>query len=233
MIGQVIAESQWERSRLGRLTASGIHVLLSEPKSKADKEAGLLSKGALTYINEKCAEILTGTVRQFSSAATEWGNEQEPLAIELLKKRYPDLEYFGNQTRKFFQYGKFAGGTPDAIDRRTLKVFEIKCPENPANHVQYLQMQTADDLKSAEPEYYSQIQMNIICVADNAAIPYEKLSGIFVSYCPLIQEEWSHLVLKELPIPADIELIERLKIAINKSEGKMREILSYLLTPQQ
>jgi len=49
---------EWIQSRMGRFSCSQLHRLMTEPKAKADKEAGKLSDGAITYVMECIAEKL-------------------------------------------------------------------------------------------------------------------------------------------------------------------------------
>ena len=57
---------EWDEVRRGRFTSSEMYKLLTPPKTKAAQEAGKLSETALTYINVKVAEVITGQKKQDS-----------------------------------------------------------------------------------------------------------------------------------------------------------------------
>ena len=72
----------WFADRLGVPTASRYKDVMTQPISKADKDSGVLSDTAQSYMLEILAEKLTGERKDFSSSATDWGNYNEPLAVE-------------------------------------------------------------------------------------------------------------------------------------------------------
>lgn len=185
MIGNILAETPYELERLGCFTASEIHRLFKEPKTIKDKEAGKLSAESEKYVREKLAELLTGKQRHLDGIwALEYGNNTEPQAIKELQKKYPNLIYYGNEDRKFFPMTRLSGGTPDGVDETLKLVAEIKCPENQKVHIDYLLLKDEADLKDEKPEYFHQLQMNMVCVAKSLKVPFEKMKGIFVSYSP-------------------------------------------------
>jgi YqaJ-like viral recombinase domain len=116
-----------------------------------------LSKGAITYVMEKVAETITCIPKQTGSfRATEWGADNEEGG----------KQYFTAATGlKIFEVGfvpflSMAGGTADGeIDEDTL--FELKCPENSAIHLEYLENLNANTI-AAWPEHYWQSQMNML-----------------------------------------------------------------------
>jgi len=221
---QEIAAESWQQSRLGKFTSSEIHRIFTDPKNKADKEAGLLSDGAETYIMERVAQILTGQARQIENNwSIEWGNLYEPDAVEILRLLYPDLEYFGKENPMFFEYGRFSGGSPDAVDKKI--VFEIKCPENPANHVENLLLETVSDFRSLHKDYWCQLQMNIISIAKERNIELSEMSGRFVSYDPRIEGDNR---MKILEIPYDPEFKKELDLRLAKVEKRFFEIITKL-----
>lgn len=221
MIGNIYPAGKWLIDRLGCFTSSEVDNLLTEPRSKAAKEAGELSDTAKTYINSKAAELVTGTMRDFSNAATEWGELYEPEAAALLKTYYPDMAYYGKEKPKFFPYTKFSGGSPDAVSENT--VFEIKCPENPANHVAYCRLKSAADLKTMERKYYHQIQMNMFCVARHNGVGFMDMQGLFCSYCPIVTPGF--IKLKMIPVYPDLEFADRIPGIIQAAEKLLSEII--------
>lgn len=227
MIGNIYPDNEWELSRMGCFTGSEISDLLTEPRTKAAKEAREMSETAKSYILKKAAELVTGTVRDFSNAAVEWGNSYEKEAAEELQKLYPELEYYGSENQKFFPLTRFSGGSPDMVGG-TL-VGEIKCPENPANHLEYCLLNSQEDLLKCNKDYYHQIQMNMMCVAKSLGVEYSEMKGVFASYCPIVTDGF--IKLKTLQIKPDLELSEKIIKAIEKAESVLADIIEKLKTP--
>lgn len=225
MIGNIPAQNEWEINRLGKLTASKIRNILVKPRSKSE----VISKTALTYLTEKVTELATGTSRQVSTYATEWGNEHEPVAAKWISDRYPDFEYLGKDSPKFFGYSDFSGGSPDGVSKASRLVAEIKCPENPANHTAHVMLKTQEDLAKAEPDYYCQIQFNMMCVAKKWGVSFEDTSGLFLSYCPLYEGVFQELQFKHIEIKPDLKLYGELKDAIPKAEELLATMYSAVL----
>lgn len=182
MIGQLAPETPWEKARHGKLTGSKIIALYTEPKTKSDKEAGKLSETAIKYIRSKASEIITGTYRSIETYATEWGNTYEPEAALLVKNEFPDFEYTG---KDFIEYTDWSGASRDGYISSLNGVVEIKCPENPDNHLLYCTIQNGEDLKDVEAKYWYQLQFNMRCMAKQLAIDPMKMKGLFVSYSPM------------------------------------------------
>lgn len=224
MIGNIYPDSKWLTDRLGCFTSSEIDNLLTEPRTKAAKEAGELSETAKSYINSKAAELITGTIRDFSNAATEWGELYEAEAADILKTLYPDMIYHGKQNPKFFPYSKFSGGSPDAVAKNT--VFEIKCPENPTNHVAYCLIESADDLKKMERAYYHQIQMNMLSVAKYTGVDFMSMKAVFCSYCPIVSDGF--MKIKTLHVYPEQGFADKIERAIVNAEKLLAEIIQLL-----
>lgn len=224
MIGNIYPDNKWLTDRLGCFTSSEIDNLLTEPRTKAAKDAGELSETAKSYINSKAAELITGTIRDFSNAATEWGELYEAEAADILKTLYPALIYHGKQNPKFFPYSKFSGGSPDAVAENT--VFEIKCPENPANHVAYCLLQSADDLKKIERAYYAQIQMNMLSVAKYTGVDFMFMKAVFCSYCPIVSDGF--MKIKTLHVYPEQEFADKIDKIIANAEKLLAEIIQLL-----
>jgi hypothetical protein len=223
MTGNIPAESAWELARIGRFTASRIDDILTDPKSAEDKKAGRLSASAKTYIKSRAAEIITGTTRQVTNWAMEWGNTYEPLAAAMLLELYPDMTYLGKENPRFFKYSDFSGGSPDGFDEGLKIVFEIKCPEDPGNHVDYCLLSSGADLKKSERDYYHQIQMNMACIAKEFGYKFSDMSAVFASYCPIVNEPY--IKLKTLTIEPDMEFYEKLPGVIRKAEAHLADVV--------
>jgi hypothetical protein len=88
---------------------SALHNLMTEPLLKADKEAGLLSKTAKTYLMEVYIKEKYGRENNFSSKYTEKGILVEEDSIELynlISKKF----YLKNERNL---KNKYISGTPD------------------------------------------------------------------------------------------------------------------------
>lgn len=149
-------------------TASSIWKLKSKPKSGA----GIFGQTALTYIDEKIAEIVTGeALVQANSASLTWGNENEKDAAMWLQQSIP-FEYMGKENFKFFNYNEFSGGSPDGVN--DTHVIELKCPYVSANHIGWLKASKQVDhntwIYKNHPEYYAQVQFNMMCCKREQAI---------------------------------------------------------------
>lgn len=122
---------EWLRSRIGIASGSRFKDILTEPKSKADKEAGKLSTTAETYLYELASMILTDEAPSFSSAATDWGHEHEPQArMEYELETWNTVE----ETGMFLHDSRKIGASPDGLVGDD-GMIEIKCPFNSVNHV--------------------------------------------------------------------------------------------------
>lgn len=211
-------KEDWANFRKGLFTASEVHRLLAEPKLKADKEAGNLSEGAKTYVRERVAILLAPEEPQHYNANMERGNEAEPQAVmayaNSLGKSVNDDDFIYTSIGGFvfFTDEEFdAGGTPDIIIGET--ICEIKCPLS-KTHLEYMMITNIEDLKSAVPQYYAQMQMNMwLCDATN---------GVFISFDDRYYNETHHLHTVE--VPRDDEYIEQIKRKLLKAK-EYKELL--------
>lgn len=203
----------WYAERLGRFTSSVASKLIT----KTGKGGKDLPDGAMTYIYEKAAEILTGRIKEISTWATEWGNDHEPEAM----KRYIDetghLVSYGSHV--FVEYGENAGGSPDFEDETANAVGDIKCPANSENHIRYLMFQTGEDLKNSEWGYWVQLQANALFTGKKVCL--------FVSYDPRMTDPKHQL--KILQFDADPVFQERLIERINLASEELKKIIKTLM----
>ena len=193
---------EWFNARLGRFTASQISKLLGKKGFGATGE---------TYIFERAAEILTGQPIEIQeNYAMKRGTELEPYAKKWYEKSFEvEIKEAG-----FIEFGKYAGASPDGIVNENYGI-EIKCPNNPANHVRNLLMKSENDLKDNFPEYYYQIQMCMLATGLN--------NWEFISFHPDFNGMNRMLVLPVKRNESDIILIQtRIKEA--------SEILEKILT---
>lgn len=212
----------WDKIRLGRFTGSGNGKLFTEPRAKADKDAGKFSQTALTYIEEKATEIVTGeAIGEFSSKATDWGNEWEEHAIRELAKSLGVTDDNLVLKPHFVVYGDYSGASPDCymtIDG--LKIGgEVKCPYNSAVHTFRLRhVRNAQELKDEEPDYYWQVQANMFF----GKIPM----WYFASFDPRFPE---HKRLHKFAVEANVEDQELMLLKMEKALVLRDEIVQYIL----
>lgn len=221
-------KDEWKAARLGLFTASEIHRLLTPgtrpmtdeelaARPKADKgsktttveDHDLLSDGALTYIREKVLEIIAEPKPDFYNSAMEWGNEQEPQAALAAAKRLgyeitdPEFLYCGGSEPVLYTLSTIAACTPDVVTPKV--VVEIKCPDS-KTHAENLLL-TEDTFPIERPDYYSQIQMQLLLTG--------RESGLFESYDPRFYN--SNLREKFIPVKANIDfqklLLKKLELA--------------------
>jgi exodeoxyribonuclease (lambda-induced) len=117
----------WFKQRLGKITASRFSVLLTQPRSKADREKGLLAKTTRTYLLQKISEVLTGTSKELKTEALTWGSETEDEA-----RRFYELENMVEVEQVGFipwKENPVVGGSPDGLVGDDGMV-EFKCPDS-------------------------------------------------------------------------------------------------------
>lgn len=149
---------EWDRIRIGRFTSSEMWKLLTNPRTKEAKESGKLSETALTYINVKVAETLTGHQKMQSYAyPLVFGKEQEPIAIEAFCKKTG----FTHEPIGFVPFGTHSGGSPDGVINGT-DIIEVKSPWAIETQLDYLMLTDQWDLKRLKPEYYWQCMSNLL-----------------------------------------------------------------------
>lgn len=203
----------WNQARVGRFTASEIFKLLTPPRSKEAKEAGKLSETALTYINVKVAETITGQPKTTSYAyPLVFGKEQEPIAIDAFcKKTGYTYEPVG-----FIPFGQHSGGSPDGVINET-DILEVKSPWAIETQLDYLMLTDQWDLKRIKPEYYWQCMANLLFTM--------KEQCHFVAFDHRYPEDKQivHIIIK--PISEDFDAITS---AIEKAVKMKLEILSLL-----
>jgi len=213
-------EEEWKAFRANFFTASEVHRLMTEPKKKDE----VLSVGAKTYILERTAETLAPVEPNYYNSAMEHGNETEPRAAmkmaEGLGLTVDDDAFIYTSVGGwiFFYDDEFdLGGTPDIIVKSLKLCGEIKCPMS-KTHLEYLMLETAEDVKIALPKYYGQMQTNMyLTQTDNC---------IFGSFDDRFYDETLHS--HEIVIPYDAEYVERLLNKLKHAKAYKEEILEKL-----
>lgn len=216
---------EWDRVRIGRFTASEIYRLMepskremtqaelkARPKSGKGSSAKLvydyskLSDAALTYVNEKVAEVLTGLPKSQGYAfPLVWGTDHEQEAAEYFENKSGlKLEKVG-----FFKYTDHAGGSPDRMVSDG-SILEIKAPYDSTNQIQYLLLTDHFDVRRNYFNYWCQCQANMLFT--------ETKLCHFCTYDPRMISDKHKLV--HIEIPADTQfqdfIIEQIKKAVKE-----------------
>jgi hypothetical protein len=208
----------WDRARLGLFTGSGIADLMVQPKTIKDREAGNLSATAEKYVITKVMEMVTGVSQNNAyGQAIEWGIEQEENALIALMHAMECDPSRCNLKPRFKLFNHYSGASPDGIyfwPSMNMEVgIEVKCPWNSYNHYQHSRVSCGEDLKRISPDYYWQVQMNML----TWGLPV----WIFGSYDPRQPE---HRVLHWTPIHANTEDMQLMCEAMEKAQ-KIKEDL--------
>lgn len=225
---------EWFQMRLGRFTSSEMHKLMKPGKRQMTKEElaarpkkgkgssttqvddyGVLSDTAVTYIEEKVAEILTGEIQEDVYAfAKEYGKDMEPVAAE----------YFTEVTGKevepapFIPFGDHAGGSPDRFIVDENAGLEIKCPIKQAKQVKYLQLTDQYDLLRHFPDFYWQCESNLLFTG--------KAKWYFATFCPkMIEQKHKLHIIEVKPISEHFYAITRALAGAVKEKLQLLKLL--------
>lgn len=208
----------WFAVRAGRFTSSKMYHLIASgqrlmteaelknrPKSgpgsstKYTEDPTKFSDKGERYISEVVAEVLTGMPSpQGFSYATQHGEEMEPFAAKYFEEKFGVI----TDMVPFVPFGDHAGGSPDRKIKDKPEGLEIKCPYNPVNQIDYLQLTDQWDLKRLYPEYYWQCMSNLLFTG------WEKIH--FVTYdhrFTLDKHKMSHIEI--LPNPKEFDIITK------------------------
>lgn len=104
-----------------KVRASQLSKLLSEPKSKADKDAGLLSETAKTMVKEQLLFDLWGYKSEFSNKYIRKGLMLEGEAIAALSQLHNDF-YTKNEERR---ENDWVSGECDIVTAQAIR--DVKC----------------------------------------------------------------------------------------------------------
>lgn len=207
--------AEWDQVRLGRFTASEMHRLMGAAKremtpeelknrppkgtpgatAKLINDYSKLSDAAMTYVNEKVAEVLTGQARSQGYAfPLIWGIEHEQDAADFFEAKTGfTLEKVG-----FFQYSTHAGGSPDRFVNDT-DILEIKCPSDSVNQIQYLLLTDQYDVRREYFPYWCQCQANMLFTGRNLCH--------FVTFDPRMVDDKHKMTHIEIKVDAEFHAL--------------------------
>jgi putative phage-type endonuclease len=146
----------WFAARLGKVTASSLHKVLAKTKTGYGADRG-------NYMTQLVLERVTGNkADSFSSAAMQWGVDQEPFA----RAAYETTQDVMVEETGFIQHPtiEMAGASPDGLVGDDGMV-EIKCPESKTA----LECWLSDN--PVESKYFAQMQWQMRC-ADRSWCDY-------------------------------------------------------------
>lgn len=224
---------EWDQVRIGRFTASELHRLM-EPAKREMTEAELkarpksgkgssvkyaydyekLSDTALTYVNEKVAEVLTGQAKSQGYAfPLVWGTEHEDEAAE----HFATKTGFTIEKVGFFTYTNHAGGSPDRFVNDNA-ILEIKCPYESVNQVKYLMLTDQYDVRREYFPYWVQCQANMLFT--------ERDLCYFCTWDPRMKDDKHKLTMIE--IKADAEYHDLIRKQIERAVKEKLSLLELL-----
>lgn len=226
--------AEWDQVRLGRFTASELHRLMEPAKremtpeelkkrppkgtpgasAKLISDHSKLSDAALTYINEKVAEVLTGQAKQQGYAfPLIWGLDHEDEAVEYFSK------VTGLETERvgFFKYTDHAGGSPDRFVSDE-SILEVKCPHDSVNQVKYLMLTDQFDVRRMHFDYWVQCQANMLFTDRNLCH--------FCTFDPRMKDDKHKLT--HIEIKADPEFHDLIRQKIVQATKEKLHIISLL-----
>lgn len=192
--------SDWQRARLGKITGSCFHRITYGRGGKG------WSQTAESYLYELVFETLTGqpASRFNGNAATDWGNEHEPIALERYCKTAKEkVERGVFYAAKGFQ---IVGATPDGLT--TNKVIEIKCPYTPKNHIRTLITGEIPD------EYQDQVYGEMLCTGREWCD--------FISYDPRMPDQYKMCIVH---VEAQPHILQELRDRIGHFETYVLDTL--------
>jgi hypothetical protein len=200
----------WTEARLGKFTSSEIHKLFVSGRKKDE----LFGKGAITYIQTKVAEILTGESKNPTSIAMDWGLSNERDAI----LRYEQETGVKTNTSGFYIQNDIYGGSPDA-EVGDDGILEVKCPYASENHLGIYLCNSVDELRDFEESYYTQPQGNMYITGRQWCD--------FISYDPRCYNP--KFQIKIIRIYRDEEFIKELEYRVGEAAEIMNNYLQKLL----
>ena len=132
---------EWREARAGKITASRMGDVIAFAKN-----GGRPLKARQDYIGEIVAELLTGEPRQQVKAAPlDWGHDVEAAARAAYEAETGTIVQFGGDVA-FVTHPELAyiGCSPDGLIGAQ-GMHQIKCPQNPAVHIETLQSGMPDE----------------------------------------------------------------------------------------
>ena len=187
---------EWLQARCGKVTASRFGDVMTQPRSKADREAGKLSGSAQTYLYDVVGEILTGKPKVTPETwAMKWGKDYEPHAREIYAARY-NVEV---QEVGFIQseFNPMLGCSPDGLVGGY--GVEIKCFQ-PGKHL--------------EIAVTKELPKEVVCQIQGSMLVTGCQRWDFVGYCPELADVDIDFALNVITIHRDLKFCSDLRVRL-------------------
>lgn len=188
------AREAWLERRRGKITGSHFGDLMGTGRGKDE----IFTQTGLTYLRRVAAERF-GSYYITSAKSMEWGTENESAAIS----EYAELRNVSVNAEpfQFYEYTSAVGCTPDGIVEQD-GCIEVKCPYDPAVHVNTLLTQ------KVPKDYEWQVIGHLLCTGRQWCD--------FISYDPRM---WRPQRLVVIRVERDASLLEflhsRLSLAVD------------------
>lgn len=188
------AREAWLERRRGKITGSHFGDLMGTGRGKDE----IFTQTGLTYLRRVAAERF-GSYYIASAKSMEWGTENESAAIS----EYAELRNVSVNAEpfQFYEYTSAVGCTPDGIVEQD-GCIEVKCPYDPAVHVNTLLTQ------KVPKDYEWQVIGHLLCTGRQWCD--------FISYDPRM---WRPQRLVVIRVERDASLLEflhsRLSLAVD------------------
>lgn len=201
----------WLKQRQGKFTSSNVYKLMTY-----ENDLEKLPKGAISYTEEIALEILTNGMsrEEYSNPAMERGNEKEIEAIERFEAEKGIECYQTGENQEFIEFCNYFGGTPDGLCNDD-ELIEVKCPKPKTHFFNIKNLKTEQDLKKHYPEYYWQIQGNLLAT--------NRTGAYFISYDDRFLEPKHQILI--LKIERNNEDIKKLEKRLQMAENYKKEFL--------
>lgn len=194
---------EWFRRRSGKFTCSRFGDLMVRGRGK-DEEWGQV---ALNYIYQVIGERLGSFTFPFDTKPTQWGKDNEPLALqEYCQRRDVDIEEVLTGTEAFIAVNDYCGGTPDGV--YLPGCLEIKCPYTPQEHVRTMIN------KDIPKQYHWQVHGHLMLTGAEYCD--------FISFDPRIADERFRMVI--IRVQRDEDLISQLRSRIEAAIEMVRKV---------
>lgn len=220
-----IYSDDWKKFRVGKFTSSKMVELMAEKE---------LSIGALSYIDQKVGEYITGQniasedEDELEDENTVWGLQYEPEALQVFANT-KKIKYLAVQKMIHAPGSRFSS-TPDALhiinssilqeDCYNVASVEVKCPRKYPRFMPLYRCSTPEDLKKHSKKYYYQVLDQM----DNCG----SAIGYFACYHPLfpVGKNMKIIEFKKIDLWDDfLKLKQRKDIALNKFNEVLAEFM--------
>jgi len=208
----------WKLSRLGKFTASKIHLCM-KPKG--------IGEGGLSYIRSRIGEELTGvsSEKEINTDAMKWGLEHEPASIKIFQE-LKQAQFVSVQSLISDPETRF-GCTPDAVWIKSessdglsyeVSTYETKSYPTYENHIACALCETPAQIKVQDVEaYYQTIMQMDECGA---------LVGYLGYYNPLFKVGSYRLIeFRKINLVEEFKLLNQRKKEIIEIFNREREVL--------